>query len=87
MTVQELLEESTLGGPGLRGYAYRADVYCPVCGEDICADLAPALAPTIGDARDIPTDTDTYPQPMFFAESDAAMHCGKCGEYLYGEEV
>ncbi len=87
MTVEDLLEESTKGGPGLDGYAYNADVYCESCAEDLMRELAPKVAPTL-DSTDDPEfrDSETWPQPIFFGEADTKQHCGDCGEYLYGED-
>ena len=69
-----------LGGPGLDGYAYRADVYCIPCGQAI-VQAGPEEIPAPMDR-----DSDTTPQPIFFGEADSAQHCGECGEYLYGPE-
>lgn len=87
MRIKEFIDECTAGGPGLDGYAYNADVFCPECGEDIVHEIAPAVAPTI-DGTDDPlfADSETVPQPIFFGESDSAEYCGNCGEYLYDEE-
>lgn len=85
MEVEELLESSMLGGPGLNGYAYNATVYCEACAEDLMRRLAPTVAPKI-DSTDDPEfqDSETWPQPIFFGESDSAQHCDDCNEYLYG---
>jgi hypothetical protein len=84
MTPRELIRLSTLGGPGLDGYAYCADVYCTDCGESIINDLATSQ----DHWDDIPLDTDTFPQPIFFGESpDYPQHCSDCGQYLYGENA
>lgn len=70
-----------LGGPGLDGYSYQADVYCETCAKEIGEEVF------AGDRRfdwiDF-CDSDQVPQPIFFGESDCAQHCGACGEYLYG---
>jgi hypothetical protein len=76
MTLRELL----LGGPGLCGYAYNADLYCVECGQDIIRECYPYIR---GD-EDAQRDSESCPQPVFFEESDVAKHCGNCGEYLYG---
>ena len=69
-----------LGGPGLDGYAYRADAYCVSCGQAIIeAGQEEVPAP-------FDRDSDTTPQPIFFGESDCTQHCSECGEYLYGPE-
>ena len=70
------LSELLLGGPGHDGYAYNADVWCVDCGQDIIRDI-------YDDATEF-EDTDSFPQPIFFGESDCAQHCAECGEYLYG---
>lgn len=67
-----------LGGPGLDGYAYQAEVYCVACGQAIIA-AGPAEIPEPFDC-----DSDTTPQPVFFGESHSAQYCAECGEYLYG---
>jgi len=86
MTIEELLTESTKGGPGLCGYTYDADMFCVHCAEDIMRQLAPALAPTLRSTDDPEfRDSDIWPQPIFFGESDVEEHCGDCGEYLYGD--
>ena len=88
MRVGDLIHEATLGGPGLRAYAYRADVYCPDCARAIIEALAPELAGELDDGTEDPlfSDSDTLPQPCFFPEADTAQHCADCGEYLYGPE-
>lgn len=77
MTLEELL----LGGPGLDGYAYNADVYCVECGRNIIR----RCYPLVKDDEDAQRDTESMPQPIFFGESDYRQHCADCGEYLYGE--
>ena len=74
MTKKDML----LGGPGLDGYAFNADVYCVDCSKEIINEL-----PDIEyDDLDF-EDSEKVPQPIFFGESDCAQHCGNCGEYLY----
>jgi hypothetical protein len=86
MTPAELIEEGTLGGPGLDGYTYCADVYCIACGEAIYETIAAEIAPKLSGIGDpLFSDSETVPQPIFFGESDSAQYCGDCGEYLYGE--
>jgi hypothetical protein len=70
-----------LGGPGLDGYAYCADVYCVPCGQRMIEALPREKYGEL-EAR----DSDTVPQPIFFGEADTAQHCGECGEYMYGQE-
>jgi len=70
--------EMKLGGPGLDGYAYCADVYCVACAHAII-DAGPEEVPDPFDK-----DSDTPPQPIFFGESDNPQYCGDCGEHLYG---
>jgi len=87
MDIQEFVTENLKGGPGLDGYAYNADVYCVDCGEEITREIAAKVAPTLTGTDDpLFSDSETVPQPIFFGESDSAQHCGKCGEYLYGED-
>lgn len=77
------LADCLLGGPGLDGYAFNADVYCPDCAEKIARKVFAG-----GRRVDWITfcDSEEIPQPIFFGESDTAQHCGDCGEYLYGPE-
>ncbi len=79
------LRSALLGGPGLDGYAFNADVYCVDCGrETIRALHAEGKLPEEGSPEF--GDTEHCPIPIFFGESpDWALHCGECGEYLYGE--
>lgn len=81
---EALADNAKLGGPGLNGYAYKADVYCEDCAGNIIDDLAKVHF-NADDAP--PEDTDTFPQPIFFGESDIKMSCAECGEYLYGPET
>jgi len=78
------IREATLGGPGLDGYAYQADVYCVDCGRAIIEEIASAIVPRLRSLDDFFRDSELVPQPIFFGESDTAEHCGDCGEYLYG---
>jgi hypothetical protein len=77
MTRDELL----LGGPGLDGYTYCADVYCIGCGQDIIAKLPDEVDDLDAD------DSDHVPQPIFFGEHEIAQYCAACGEYLYGGDL
>ena len=70
--------EMKLGGPGLDGYAYCADVYCVACAHAII-DAGPWEVP-----EPLDKDSETTPQPIFFGEHEEAQFCGECGEYLYG---
>ena len=87
MTPEELIHEATLGGPGLDGYAFNADVLCRNCAEKYIHEHAKELAKKI-ESTDDPSfqDSEVIPQPIFFGEADSAQHCGDCGEYLYGED-
>ena len=70
-------EDVFQGGPGLSGYAYRADVYCPDCIRDVFKDKGPFTEMEFKDSEHVP-------QPIFFGEHEVAQHCAKCGKYLYG---
>ena len=74
-------DELKLGGPGLRGYAYQADVYCVGCAHAIIDDMPWKRLSTLDTGN-----TECVPVPMFFPESDCAEHCAQCGEYLYGPQ-
>lgn len=84
MREQDLIRAATLGGPGLDGYSYQADIYCVDCGEDIIETLADKVAPQL-ENTDNPlfSDSEVLPQPVFFGEADDKQHCGSCGEFLY----
>lgn len=76
------LKDALLGGPGLDGYTYNADVYCVACGQEITRRVF-AQFPN-GILWPFAQDSETVPQPIFFGESpDSPQHCGECGEYLY----
>jgi len=78
------LREALLGGPGLDGYAFNADVYCVDCGREIIRECFRG-AESIEEPFNC--DSETLPRPIFFGESpDCAQHCGNCQEYLYGED-
>lgn len=70
-----------LGGPGLDGYTFNADVYCIECGRALIQALPREQYDDV-DAR----DSEQVPQPIFFGEHEIAQHCGECGEYLYGPQ-
>lgn len=81
------LRNLTMGGPGHDGYAYNADVYCVRCGRDIVNWLwAKGFCDRSPPSEDQAQDSERWPQPIFFGESDHAQHCGECGEYLYGPQ-
>lgn len=87
MTIKTFLYECLLGGLGLQGYAYQADVYCVDCAYAIIHALAPKVAGILNGTDDpLFADSETVPQPIFFGEADYAQHCAECGEYLYGPE-
>lgn len=79
------LESALLGGPGLDGYAFQADVYCIQCGREITEDVFLEFPSGIPypDAE----DSEVLPQPIFFGEADSPRFCASCEEYLYGEDV
>ena len=80
------LTDALMGGPGLDGYAYQADVYCVSCGRAIIRAVYESWPHCAMDSLDF-QDSETIPQPIFFGESpDYPQHCGDCGEYLYGED-
>ena len=79
------VKDALLGGPGLDGYAFNADVYCVDCGQEITRRVF-GEAPG-GEVDDLTfQNSESVPQPVFFGESDCAQHCGECGEYLYGPQ-
>ena len=78
------LHDALLGGPGLDGYAYQADVYCVPCGQDITVTVFKDHPDGISFPE--AQDSEVVPQPIFFGEADTAHHCAECQEYLYGEE-
>ena len=73
-------KDAMLGGPGLDGYTYQADVYCVDCGRDIILKGPEEIEEFAFQ------DSEETPQPIFFGESDCAQHCADCGTYLYGED-
>lgn len=75
MTKSDML----LGGPGLDGYAYQADVYCVPCGRAMIARLPDR------DYSEVEAgDSERVPVPVFWGEHEEPQHCAKCGAYLYG---
>ena len=70
-------EDVFRGGPGLRAYVYRAEIYCPACAQALDFGAGP------WDWIDF-TDSDTVPQPAFFPESDSPQYCAACERFLYG---
>lgn len=76
------LDELLLGGPGLKGYAFQGDMLCIDCGRWTIRELFNAAGGD-GDTTDS-GDSSVMPQPAFFPESEQAVHCGNCMEYLYG---
>ena len=79
------LRDALLGGPGLDGYMFNADVYCVPCGRAITREVFREKYPN-GIEWPLAQDSNTVPQPIFFGESDSPEHCGECGAYLYGPE-
>ena len=67
------------GGPGLCGYAYQADIYCEDCARSLTFDEPNWRWDWIEFC-----DSERVLQPVFFGESDYAVHCATCSEYLYG---
>jgi hypothetical protein len=86
--VDDFLSESMLGGPGLDGYTYDADVICSDCAENVMRDRARAFLLEHPEGVEDPAwrDSEEWPQPIFFGEADTAQHCGACEVYLYGPE-
>jgi|SRR6185437_229803 len=80
VTRSDRIKEALIGGPGLDGYAYQAEVYCVDCAESIVCALPYIPLPDDPLYR----DSEMLPQPIFFGDSDYAEHCSKCGDYLYG---
>lgn len=80
------LKDALMGGPGLDGYIYNAEVFCIICAREIIYGLW-------DDRKNEPwtwcefSDSDSMPQPIFFGESDESVHCCNCGEYMYGPEA
>ena len=68
----------------MNGYAYNADVYCTACGRTIIREKWKGRKSEVDDLD--AHDSEQWPQPIFFGESDSPQHCGDCGEYLYGNE-
>lgn len=81
MDRQEFIRECTMGGPGLDGYAYRADTYCENCTLTILQEIT-----VVEPSSPLFSDSEAVPQPIFFGEAEQSTHCGNCGEYLYGED-
>lgn len=79
MTETYGIKDALLGGPGLDGYSYRADVYCIADGRRLIENIF-----RIGTRLDWQTFTDSerVPQPIFFGESDYPEQCATCGELL-----
>ena len=77
------LKDALMGGPGLDGYTFNADVYCVDCGRDIIREVFHKAGGTLDDLAF--RDSETCPQPIFFGEADSAEHCGDCGDFLYGQ--
>lgn len=77
------LEQMLLGGPGLDGYAFNADIYCVDCGQGIIREV---METEYREGIPYPDagDSETIPLPVFFGESDSAQHCRHCAKYLYG---
>ncbi len=83
MKASTLISVAHLGGPGLDGYAYKADTYCIVCGKDLITELAEELAPKLNSFDDPEfRDSEFIPQPIFFGEADTPQHCGRCDKLL-----
>ena len=78
----EWVHDLSKGGPGLSGYAYKADMYCVECGRELLRNLLRTKIPNVLDLD----DSEVLPCPVFFGESDYPQHCANCGKYLYGEE-
>ena len=76
------LKDALMGGPGLDGYAYNADIYCVDCGREIVREVFDGKD-CIGEVEFF--DSEKMPQPIFFGESECEEHCGNCGVYMYGE--
>ena len=87
MDAGEFIRECSMGGPGLDGYSYQADVYCCYCAYGIIEAIAAEVAPTLSGTDDpLFSDSETTPYPIFFGESESEQCCSKCQAYLYGGE-
>lgn len=77
------------GGPGLVGYAYKADTYCEDCNWDVLKRAVETAEVKALEGINDPCfyDSETLPQPIFFGESGDPVHCSDCGEYLYGGDT
>lgn len=82
MTQENIRAQAKLKGPGFKGYAYCAAMYCGNCGDAIIDSLT---LPNSNTPEFL--DSEIVPQPAFFAESEFAEHCDQCGAYLYGPNV
>ena len=83
MTKEEFLEEAFKGGPGLSGYVYDAEVYCVDCAKKIMQELVNAWEHL---PDELPTDSEEFPVPVFFGESESPEYCADCQEFLYGDD-
>lgn len=63
-------------GPGHDGFVYNADTFCVDCGETIINDVLRPDTEDTGDSND-------FPQPIFFGESDYDEYCAHCGELMW----
>lgn len=78
------LRDAMLGGPGLDGYAYQADVYCKNCGGEVIREVF-HKRPEV----DWMTfcDSEEVPQPIFFGEHEEDQHCANCDKRMYGGNI
>jgi len=65
------------GGPGLSGYAWKADIWCEDCVKEVFNQEGPFTESEF-------KDSEVVPQPIFFGEHDTPQYCVKCNKYLYG---
>ena len=89
MVEQYVLKDAIMGGPGLRGYAYRADVLCVACSHNTIKTLWSQRMFSSAPYWELSEfqDSNVLPQPMFFPESGTKEHCGVCDRYLYGPNI
>ena len=79
---EDFLENLKMGGPGLDGYIFRSDLYCPKCGQDIIDKLVydgEIGPPDPNEDASWVQDSDIVPQPVFHLEpgTETCSYCNK----------